>query len=189
MLFFHDLFHKIRHRPLRAPGQKSAFEKFFNGLKWYLMFTGLFTFSMFILEESLQTAMFGIWPAKNAKQWANVKRGLDLMEKINWWLKVVNYTGGWIQPLGFISYKAYNEAADSFIQGSIAEVLANEPDLYVNCKIQADFIPKKIEALEDGTWLAINGRMAVKVKTMPSLGEAIHVEGILHKAGDRLVIE
>jgi hypothetical protein len=71
----------------------------------------------------------------------------------------------------------------------MAEVLANEPDLYINCKVKADFVPKKIEALEDGTWLAVNGRIVAKVKSIPTIGEAIHVEGILHKAGDRLVIE
>ena len=191
MIYIMSLIQRFRNRqrPLRGPGEKSLFEKFFNGLKWYLAFCGLITFSMFILEESLQTTTFGIWPAKNAKAWANVKRGLDLMDKINTTLKIINYSVGWIQPLAFISYGAYTEASDSFINGSIAEVLANEPELYLNCKVAVDFVPKKIESLEDGTWLAVNGRMAAKVKIQPTIGEAIHVEGVLRKLNDRLVIE
>jgi hypothetical protein len=174
---------------LRAPGEKSKFEKFIGYFKWYLALAGLITFSMFILEESLQTTTFGIWPAKNAKAWANVKRGLDLMDNINTTLKVINYSVGWFQPLAFISYRAYSEASDSFIEGSIAEVLANEPDLYVNCKVRVELVVKKIESLQDGTWLAIGGRVAAKVKSQPELGETLHVEGTLKKRNEKLVIE
>lgn len=174
---------------VRAPGQKSIFEKFFTWLKWYLALAGLITFSMFILEESLQSVTFGIWPAKNAKAWANVKRGLDLMDNINSTLKIINYSVGWFQPLAFISYRAYSEASDSFIESSVVEVLANEPELYLNNKVRIEFIPRSIESLEDGSFLAVNGRLSVKQKFRPTIGEVIRVEGILKKKDGRLVIE
>ena len=174
---------------IRTPGQRSIFEKFFTGLKWYLALAGLITFSMFILEEALQTSMFGIWPAKNAKAWANVKRGLDLMDNINTTLKVINYSVGWFQPLAFISYRAYTEASDSFIEGSISEVLANEPELYLNNKVRVEFMPRSIESLEDGSFLATNGRLNAKRSERPTIGQVIRVEGILKKIDGKLVIE
>ena len=174
---------------IRAPGQRSIFEKFFTGLKWYLALAGLITFSMFILEESLQSVTFGIWPAKNAKAWANVKRGLDLMENINTTLKIVNYSVGWVQPLAFISYRAYSEASDSFIESSIVEVLANEPELYLNRKVRIEFIPRSIESLEDGSFLATNGRLNARRPERPTIGQVIRVEGILRKIDGKLVIE
>ena len=192
MIYFLNLIQRWRNWRtfrIRVPGQRSIFEKFFTGLKWYLALAGLITFSMFILEESSQTITFGIWPAKNARAWANVKRGLDLMENINTTLKIVNYSVGWVQPLAFISYRAYSEATDSFIESSIVEVLANEPELYLNRKIRIEFIPRSIESLEDGSFLATNGRLNARRSERPVIGQVIRVEGILKKIDGKLVIE
>jgi len=62
--------------------------------------------------------MFGTWPAQDAKDWEVVRFGLERIKNVNSTLKTINYSLGWIQPLAFVSYKAYGEAAEVYIGSS-----------------------------------------------------------------------
>ena len=126
----------------------------------YLSIAGLVTFSLFILEESFQTAMFGTWPAQDAQRWDIVLDGTDLMEKILKTMKIVNYSCGWIQPLAFISYRAYAKSEKYYIKGLRAKVLAHAPELMVNRKIEIKFKINQIKKYGD-KFLLSNGRLVI----------------------------
>ncbi|MGW8181588.1 MAG: hypothetical protein ACWGQW_22895 [bacterium] len=106
---------------------------------------GVVTFSLFILEESFQTAMFGTWPAQDAKDWRLAKTGVEFQEKVVWWMKAVNYTVGWIQPLGFIAYKSYAESADFYMAGLKAKIFANCSECFHNEEVEFTFYPLTVQ--------------------------------------------
>ncbi len=126
----------------------------------YLSVAGLVTFSLFMLEESYQTVMFGTWPAQDAQRWDVVLDGTDLMEKITKTMKIVNYSCGWIQPLAFISYSAYAKSADYYIKALRSKVLAHEPEIMVGREIELKFKVRQITKYGD-KFLLSNGRLVI----------------------------
>jgi len=154
----------------------------------YLSVAGLVTFSLFILEEAAQTTMFGLWPAKNAKQWHIVKKGTEIMAKINTTVKIINYSVGWIQPLAFFSYRAYSKATDFYILGAQSEVFAYMPELFVGEQIDFVFIPKRIETTDDGRFLLTNGKLGLIFDSRPQLGEQ-HITGVLVPYNNYFVVK
>ena len=126
----------------------------------YLSIAGLVTFSLFMLEEGYQTAMFGTWPAQDAQRWDVVLDGTDLMEKIIKTMKIVNYSCGWIQPLAFISYRAYAKSADYYIKALRTKVLAHEPEMMIGREIEIKFKIHQIKKYGD-KFLLSNGRLVI----------------------------
>jgi hypothetical protein len=126
----------------------------------YLSIAGLVTFSLFILEESFQTVMFGTWPAQDARRWDIVLEGTDLMEKMLKTMQIVNYSAGWIQPLAFISYRAYAQSEEFYIKSLQAKVLANAPELMVGREITITFHVKQIKKYGD-KFLLSNGKLVI----------------------------
>jgi len=146
----------------------------------YLSIAGLVTFSLFILEESFQTVMFGTWPAQDAQRWDVVLKGTDLMEHTISTMKIVNYSCGWIQPLAFISYRAYAKSGDYYVEGLRTKVLAHQPELLIGRKIKMKFHVKQIKKLGD-EFILSNGRF--KIMSDKRKTGIIDVEGILQKTG------
>jgi len=166
--------------------------KFSNGFKWlavYMSLVGLVTFPLFIHEEAIQTTMFGTWQAGPSDRYDIVLDGIKIMEKINTSMKTINYVGGWINPLSFLSYRAYGEATDSYIEASKAKVMSKAPHLLVGSKARVEFIPKRIERLEDGRWFASNGSSGFITAIQPQLGQAVSIEGIYELFDGRLIIK
>ena len=153
----------------------------------YISVAGLVTFSLFIHEEAIQTAMFGTWPAKDINRWDLVMDGANLMGKINTSAKIINYTVGWIQPLAFFSYRAYSKATDFYIESIEAEAFAHDPKLFIGRNVEFKFYPKKLEETGDGRWMAVNGKLVVIFDKQPALG-AMRVEGKLIKYKNYLAV-
>ena len=154
----------------------------------YLSVAGLVTFSLFILEESVQTVMFGTWPARDARQWHIVKKGAELMKKTNTTLKIINYSVGWVQPLAFFSYRAYSKATDFYILGVESEIFAHAPELFIGDNVDFTFMPKRIEAIKDGQFLLTNGKLGLIFNARPELKKQ-HIKGVLTSYGDYFTIE
>lgn len=150
---------------------------------------GVVTFSLFILEESFQTVMFGVWPAKDAKRWDLVKKGTDHMERVILTLKIVNYTAGWIQPFAFVSYHSYAESARFYLETTRAECFANAPELFAGESVDFIFRPSEVKTMPDGRYMAINGPIGVLTCTVPDLKQARQVFGVLQKQGDLFVVD
>jgi len=144
----------------------------------YLSIAGLVTFSLFMLEESFQTVMFGTWPAQDAQRWDIVLEGTDLMEKMMHTMNVVNYSCGWIQPLAFVSYRAYAESEKFYIKSLRAKVLVHEPKLMVDREIELMFHVKQIKKYGD-KFLLSNGRLVIV--SDKRINETMNIKAILRK--------
>jgi len=133
----------------------------------YITVAGLATFSLFILEESFQTVMFGTWPAQDAQRWDIVKIGLDLMQSTVTTMRWVTYTCGWIQPLAFISYRSYSISAEFYISALRAKCLAHRPDLFEGEIVSLEFRPNTVTVQQDSTILVTAGKIGALVATNP----------------------
>lgn len=132
--------------------------------KWfavYLSVASIFGFGCFILEESFQTEMFSVWLSVPQEEWKNVKRTIDLMEKTRTTLVVVNNIGGWINPIGYVSYASYAEAERIYIDALKSKCFANAPELFDGEVVRFYFRPNEIEYAKDHLILR-NGKMAVR---------------------------
>lgn len=139
---------------------------------------GIITFSLFILEESFQTVMFGTWPAQDAKRWDLVKAGTEHMRRIHTTINVVNYGIGWIQPFAFVSYREYAKASAFYIESLRAKAIANAPELFIGEHIEFEFSPRQARTVEGGLIL-VGGPLNVlclphqKQQTMSISGKII----------------
>ena len=152
----------------------------------YIALCGLVMFPCFILEEAFQTTMFGTWPAQDAKNWGLVLKGCDIMRGINKTLKIVNYSFGWIQPLAFLSYRAYSHSADYYVSGLEHKVLAFAPEEFVGREVEFEFVPLRIIQDEDGIKL-VHNRIQIIVDKMPSM-EKVVIRGVVELVDGRIFI-
>jgi len=139
---------------------------------------GIVTFSLFILEEAFQTTMFGTWPAQDAKDWAQVLKGAQVMSGIVKTMDIINYTVGWIQPLAFVSYRTYAKSARYYTESLKRKIFAHAPELFVNKKITFTFHPRQIKIINHSVIEASYGKIRVilpaSLKSRP-----ITVSGVL----------
>ncbi|MCK8600087.1 hypothetical protein [Desulfoferrobacter suflitae] len=166
---------------------KSKAKVIVSTLAVYISTAGLVTFSLFILEESIQTAMFGTWPAQEAKDWAVVQFGCDRIRDANRALKLMNYTLGWIQPLAFLAYKSYGESTDIYIQGLEAKIFANAPELFAGRAVTFSFNPQSVTTSSEG-FHHVNRRIHVVSPTKLQPGIQHRVTGRVTVAGNQLII-
>jgi len=161
-------------------------KSWFKGFMVYLTIAGLISFACFMLEESFQTVMFGSWAAKDAKRWDIVFDAVNLNCKIVRTLKIVNYGIGWVNPLSFISYRAYGQAGDFWIAAVESEVLAKQPELFENREIRFRFKPDRIVKQEDYV-IANAGKITIIMDDIPD--GWIDISGKIVKQDGRLVVD
>ena len=82
---------------------------------------GLVTFPLFIMEESTQVAMFGVWGAKAAKEWPSMRMGCQLVEDTAGTIKTVNLYLGWLNPLSWTAYDRYADSAKYYARTCFAQ--------------------------------------------------------------------
>jgi len=146
---------------------------------------GVITFSLFILEESFQTVMFGSWPAQDAKEWRLVKRAVEAQKPIIFAMKAVNWSVGWLQPLGFVAYNAYIDSAEFYNIGLAAKVFAFCPECFMGEEVEFTFRPQRIA---DGTASSSDMDVIYPKDVLPSL-QTVVVRGIVGDSGGRVRIE
>jgi len=159
---------------------RTKFKSYLAVIAVYLSIAGLVTFSLFILEEAFQTAMFGTWPAQDAQRWDIVLDGTDIMDDCTWWMTTVNYSVGWIQPLAFISYRAYAKSANFYTRSLRSKVMVNQPELLLGRTIKMRFIVKEARKHESN-YVMSNGR--IKYTSDKKLSGVLDIEGVLTKTG------
>ncbi len=165
----------------------SKFQTALKILMLYLTIAGLVTFSLFILEESFQTIMFGTWAAQDARDYRAVVRGCDMMDRMRKLLNVINYTVGYVQPLAFISYRSYGQSEKYYIDTLRNKAFAFEPELFVGREVNFEFTPREVVTLDRGVEL-ISSNIHVLVDKVPE-GKSFRVVGLLGKRGDDLIID
>ena len=154
----------------------------------YLSIAGLSSFSMFIIEESIQTVMFGGWQAVSAQDWPLVKKGAGLITQFNKGLKVVNYSTGWINPLAFLSYYDYMLASDYYVEALNANIFANDPGLFAGEIVTFKFNPDEIENRADGQVVLRNRNIEVMTNITPPDGLPLRVTGRVTRAKGKIVV-
>jgi hypothetical protein len=117
----------------------------------YLAFVSVFQFSNFILEEAIQTTIFGSWQAKDNPRLTKV--AVKLIESINANLKFVNNVGGWLNPLGWLAYREYHSATAYWVLATKHRILAQDPEVMEGEELAVTFTPETRENLADGVVL------------------------------------
>jgi len=123
------------------------------------------TFSMFIMEESIQMCTFGTWPAQDAGAWVLVEQNLKKMEKINHTLRQINKYCGWLQPFAYIAYDAYADSTDAYITSVRQKIATIRPEALIGQKITLTFIPSTVEVLHDGRLRHRLGTLCITAST------------------------
>jgi hypothetical protein len=152
----------------------------------YMSIVGLITFSNFIFEEAIQMTTFGTWPAQDAKAWEIVLEGADLIDSINLTMKIVNYGLGWIQPLAFLSYRAYARATDFYTKALKTKAFAHAPEIFIGRRIRFKFTPRQITS-KGKCYDLSNRNLHVFVSEQPQT-RTIDVDGVLEKIDGKLII-
>lgn len=152
-----------------------------------LSILGVVTFTMFILEEAIQMATFGTWPAKNVRDYSMVLRGCDTIRAINSTLKTINTWLGWMQPLAFVSYRKFAEATDYYADALEAEILANAPEVLEGRIITFTFKPETIRRTEEHITIA-GGKIHIKAPHIPP-GSEFRIKGKVEVVGTQVMIK
>lgn len=153
----------------------------------YISVTGLVTFSLFMLEESVQMATFGTWPAQEARDWETVRFGCERIKEANRTLKIINYSLGWIQPLAFLGYRSYGESTDVYIRGLEAKIFANAPELFDGETISFTFTPQSTARGDEG-FIHKNGRITfISSNDYSKIGKK-RLKGTVSVEGEKITI-
>jgi hypothetical protein len=166
---------------------KNKVKIFLSILAVYISATGLVTFSEFITEESIQTAMFGTWQAIEGKDWEMVKFGCERIKEGDKLLKSLNYSLGWIQPFSFLAYNAYGNATDAYIQGLEARIFANAPELYDGKTMTFAFTAQSTTKGPEG-YVHTSGKVSFISPTDYSRAGRKRVTGTVSVDGEKVVV-
>lgn len=153
------------------------FRRYLGWLALGLSAMGLVTFSLFILEESFQTVMFGSWAAQDAQDWPLVYEAAERMDKIVRTLETMNRWAGWIQPFAWVAYGSYAESAGYYTKALRAKVFAHSPELFEGERVEFTFRPKQFEDRPDAVVLI--GR-EIRVRAPPGKKRTVYrVAGVV----------
>ena len=169
----------------RLISQKKGFIKYMTMLKTvftiYLAITGLVTFSLFILEESLQTAMFSTWAAKDAQDWTLVMKANRFFKGTNQALGSINKWFGWVNPFSYKAYDSYHVATDFVVKANEAQIANFEPELFVYYDEPVFLHLRLSEVHAGGTYKTlVFGKFCVVAEEntyIPQIGETIEFFG------------
>jgi hypothetical protein len=128
----------------------------------YISIIGLVTFSLFIMEESLQTIMFGTWAAQEAKDWKLVLEGCDKMRQIKSLITTTNRAMGWVQPLSYLAYRSYAESTDYYTRSLEMKVFSYSPESFEGREVQFHFIPKRAVKTSNDQYMLLAGRTFIR---------------------------
>lgn len=123
----------------------------------YLFIVSTATFACFILEESGQVFIWSTWPAKDVGRWDLVKNGLEGMKKSRQTLNLINYSLGWLNPLAFLSYRAFANSVNSYEDALMANILAKFPAAYLEKEIEFEFTATQMMKDKNGIRLLGGG--------------------------------
>jgi hypothetical protein len=155
----------------------------------YIGISSLIIFPSFILEEAIQTTIFSVWPSQDVGQWRTVATGCSLMENINRSLKIVTYSVGWINPLAFMSYRAYGQATDQYITALRSKVAFHAPEMLAGKRISLMVQVRRIEPLGDSRGYRIQtNNLNIFVDEIPNQ-QRIQVNGMVQVRDGQAVVD
>ena len=157
---------------------KSVLDDFLKWFYLYLGIIGLVSFSLFIMEEAIQSCQFANFSCSDTYRYDLIKKNIERISKINKHLKVLTVTLMWMQPFQWWAYQDYGDATDNYVASLQAEVLANDPGLYVGQEIDIDFYWKSVIKREK--YILSAGKLVYRTETMPE-SNSVRIKGIVRK--------
>lgn len=91
-------------------------KKYFKFLGIVIAVMGLGAFPCFIMEEAMQTAMFGAFAYNTADDYYGLQNHISIMKSTATTAKVVIYSIGWLSPLTYPAYISYLKNNDAYIR-------------------------------------------------------------------------
>lgn len=152
-----------------------------------LSLMGIITFSLFIIEESMQMVVFGTWAAKDAQDWGMIKTGCEVNKRLNSKMRFINNWFGWIQPFAFVSYRSFATSMDYYTAALERQAIAHAPELYLNEEIELNFTPTQV-IFANGMYRSRAGLVSIESTTRPSPGLQ-KVKGTLIKKNNQFILD
>lgn len=140
-------------------------------LKWiatYLTIYGIFGFSLFIEEESIQSLQFGGWQLEKVGDYQGILINSDIMTGFNKAMTITNIAGGWLNPIGYIAYRHYSVATERYIYALRRTVMANDPELMVGRVFDFSFKYNTYQQIEGGRYELRRGHVTVIIDNEPT---------------------
>ena len=132
----------------------------------YLSIVGIFSFSLFIMEEAVQSIQFATFSTKDAQRWDLTKNNMDYIEKISGHMETINNLFLWIQPIQLWAYSDYINATHLYVKSIRAMVLANDPAQFEGEHLSISFYYKSVTTSSAGYKLRA-GRIIYQTTTKP----------------------
>lgn len=98
------------------PDLEKRSTKLFRFLGIVITIMGIGAFPCFIMEESMQTAMFAAFAYNNARDWDGLEYQINVMKKTQHTAEVVVYSIGWLNPFTFPAYINYLKNNKAYIR-------------------------------------------------------------------------
>jgi len=92
-------------------------------LVYFFLFSAV-GFTMFVFEESMQTAMFASFGYAAAKDWPGLERHLHIMKFVHRASELCIRSVGWLNPLMWPAYLVYLEANEAYLHAVEARLRA-----------------------------------------------------------------
>lgn len=153
-------------------------ELFLKCFYFYLAFVGIFGFSCFIMEESIQCIQWGSFAAQDAKRYDLVRDNCDMIVKINSKLDTINTYFMWINPFQYWSYGAFVDATNTYVASLQSLVLANDPEVYLGRTMAVTFKYNNFKKAKNGLWVAVNNKIRVVLSEEPTT-KTVLISGLL----------
>lgn len=153
-------------------------KRILKGFYIYLAIVGIFSFSLFIMEESCQTITFATFSAKDANRYDIIKSNYELMANINSHMRILNKALIFLQPITMFAYSDFSRATDQYIATMKAVCIARDPGLYVGERITINFQYKKATRQPDKTVKLLSNKIVILVKDMP-IDNPVKITGVM----------
>jgi len=149
----------------------------------YLGIVGLFSFSLFIMEEAIQMLSFANFSTTDTHQWGQTKANVEQIERVIGHMEAINSVFVALQPIQWWAYRDYINASKNYAESLHLEVLANEPSLYIGEKRLYRFYWNRATQRRS-YWEVCNGMICYRSTERPSSKE-IELAGVLERINDR----
>lgn len=146
----------------------------------YITIAGLYTFTAFILEESLQCVTWASWGIERMGNYAALKSAHDTMLRINHTLASLNSWLGWLNPIAKISYRAYHDATEHYLESMRLKIIATAPELFADQSVTFTFTPlqKRFDPVSK-VYSYTNSKLRVSSKSELTLGSPYRITAMV----------
>lgn len=160
---------------------EKVFSKFTKLLYAYVAIVGIFGFSCFIVEESVQMLTFANFSADDAGKCDLILENCNRMDQMADHLETINTVFMWLQPVQMYAYDDFVISTRQYVRTQRQVCLARAPELFVNQSVDMQFSYRSARRSTDAPeWLLTNGRITAAVGTRPK-ETTTRITGILEK--------